>query len=108
MIHLGGVDPQLKEERVLIRAAAAYFGIVFAVGFALGTVRTLWLAPALGSALGAVLCELPLMLGASWIVAGWVLRRWRVTRAGEAAAIGALAFAMLMAAECALAGLAFG
>lgn len=89
-------------------AAAAYFGLVFTIAFALGSIRTLWLAPLLGSALGAVLCEVPLLLAVSWIAAGWMLRRWRVTGAGEAATIGALAFGMLMAAECALAVLAFG
>lgn len=89
-------------------AAAAYFATVFAFAFVLGIIRALWLAPLLESALLAVLCEVPLVLGASWIVAGAVLRRWRVARVAEAAAIGALAFAMLMVAECALAVLAFG
>ena len=58
-------------------AGAAYFAIVFAVGFALGTVRTLFLASRFGEQL-AVVMELPIILGASWIACGWVLRRWHL------------------------------
>jgi len=48
----------------LLRPALAYFLPVFALGFVLGTVRTLWLAPMLGE-LAAVAAELPVMLAAS-------------------------------------------
>jgi hypothetical protein len=41
-----------------------YFTGVFAVGFLLGTIRKLWLAPAIGD-LAAVGVELPVMIGAS-------------------------------------------
>jgi hypothetical protein len=86
----------------VIGAAAAYCGIIFALGFVLGTARVLWLAPAIGL-VPATLAELPVMLGASWWASGWLVRRFAITRTGEALAMGALAFALLMAAECALA-----
>jgi hypothetical protein len=82
-----------------------YFIGVFAAGFVLGTVRTLWLAPAIGD-LAAVALELPAMLGFSW----WWCRR---LLAGPSAALaaralmGATAFLWLMLAELGL-SLAFG
>lgn len=92
--------------RMLV-AAAAYWGIVFALGFVLGTVRVLWLAPLVGL-IPATLLELPIMLGASWLAAGWILRRFAIAREGEALAVGGLAFALLMAAECTLAATLMG
>jgi ABC-type uncharacterized transport system permease subunit len=90
-----------------IRAGAAYFAIVFAVGFALGTVRTLFIAPRLGEQL-AVVIELPLMLGASWLACGWAVRRWQVAAAARPRlTMGAVAFALLMIAEVTLSLTAF-
>jgi hypothetical protein len=82
-----------------------YFAGVFAVGFLLGTVRTLWLAPAVGE-VAAVGIELPVMIGASW----WWCRRLLVRRdlgTGARAVMGGSAFTLLMLAELAL-SLAFG
>lgn len=90
-----------------MRAAASYWAVVFALGFVLGTVRVLWIAPAVGL-LPATALELPVMLGASWIASGWLVRRFALRAGGEALAAGALAFALLMAAECALAGVLSG
>jgi hypothetical protein len=90
-----------------IRAGAAAFAIVFATGFALGTVRTIWIAPRLGDAI-AVLIELPFMLIVSWLTAGWAIRRWQVS--SHVGHIGAAitGFGLLMAAELVLAIVAFG
>lgn len=85
-----------------LRAAIAYWAVVFALGFVLGTIRTLWLAPAIGL-VPATLAELPFMLGASWWASGWLVRRFAIATAREALAAGALAFALLLAAECGLA-----
>ena len=91
----------------VVLAALAYWAVVFAFAFALGTVRTLWLAPLLGSPTLAVAMELPLVLAASWSVARRVVRQWRLGP-GECVATGAAAFALLMGAELALATWAFG
>jgi hypothetical protein len=85
----------------VIRPALAYLGVIFALGFVLGTVRTLWLAPLVGPML-AVACELPVLLAASWYWAGRVLRRWPLPTRRGALATGALAFALLLACEWAL------
>lgn len=88
-------------------AGAAYWAIVFALGFVLGTLRVLWVAPAIGL-LPATMLELPVILTASWFAAGWLVRRFAIASRGEALAAGALAFAILMAAECALASVLMG
>lgn len=83
-------------------AALAYWAWVFAAGFALGTVRTLWLAPRLGP-LAAVAAELPIMLAISWIAARRIIARHAIVGHADALAMGALAFALLLLAEAALA-----
>jgi len=84
------------------RAAIAYWAVVFALGFVLGTLRTLWLAPAIGL-LPATLAELPVMLAASWWSSGWLVRRWQIASTTAALTMGGLAFVLLMAAELGLA-----
>jgi hypothetical protein len=86
----------------LAGAGLAYWAVVFALGFVLGTIRVLWLAPLVGL-VPATLIELPVMLTASWLAAGWLVRRFAIMRGGEALVMGILAFGLLMAAECALA-----
>ena len=54
----------------LLRAAAAgdaYFALVFAAGFLLGSIRVLIIIPRSGEAV-VVGLELPIMLAVSWIV----------------------------------------
>lgn len=85
-----------------VGAGVAYWAIVFALGFVLGTVRVLWLAPSVGL-VPATALELPLILATSWCAAGWLMRRFGIATSGGALAMGALAFALLMLAECALA-----
>jgi hypothetical protein len=86
----------------ITRAALAYWGAIFAAGFVLGTMRVLWLVPSLGGT-WAMLAELPVMLTASWIAARWLVRRFAIASAGQALAMGAMAFALLMASEAGLA-----
>jgi hypothetical protein len=88
-------------------AGGAYFAAVFLIGFALGTVRVLAVAPQIGET-AAVLVEAPVMLAASWAVCGWLVRRFAVPRGGPRALMGALAFALLMGAELGVSVLLFG
>jgi hypothetical protein len=78
-------------------AGTVYFAVVFAAGFVLGVVRNGWLAPAIG-AVPAVLTELPLILGVAWLACARILRG-RSFGAAQAGLMGAVAFALLMAAE---------
>lgn len=91
----------------IFHAGALYFALVFLAGFVLGAVRTVWLAPRLGE-LAAVALELPLILAASWVAAGWVVKRLGVpARGGPRLAMGSVAFVLLLAAEAGL-GAALG
>ncbi|MEE4315496.1 MAG: hypothetical protein V2I74_00780 [Erythrobacter sp.] len=87
---------------IILRAGLAYWAMVFALGFMLGTVRVLWLVPLVGL-LPATALELPVMLAASWWAAGWLMQRFGIAQPGEALAMGALAFMLLLAAEAVLA-----
>lgn len=86
----------------IIRAAVQYWAVVFAFAFVVGVGRTLWLAPWVGAA-WAVVLELPLVLGASWLAARTLTRRHGITSRRQALAMGALAFALLLLAEALLA-----
>ncbi len=90
-----------------VKAGLAYFLIVFAIGFVLGTIRTLWLAPMIGP-FPATLIELPIILTASWVVSGLLINRMQIAAVDrDRLMMGAVAFGILMVAE-ALLGLAFG
>jgi hypothetical protein len=86
-----------------LRAGFAYFLLVFAIGLLLGTARILLLEPQLG-AITAVLIELPIILAGAWLGCRALTRHTAVPpTAGAALAMGLFAFALLMAAEYALA-----
>lgn len=83
----------------VVAAGAAYFAVVFAVGWVLGPLRELVIVPRLGRFAGVVM-EAPLMLAASLVAARWIVRRLAVPRALDTRlAMGGVAFALLMAAE---------
>ena len=87
-----------------LRAGVAYFALVFALGFAFGTVRTLLLArfPEI-SRFAAVLVELPVILTACWSICRHLIRRLAVPDTlREREIMGAVAFALLMLAEAVL------
>ena len=52
----------------VLKAGAVYFAVVFAVGFVLGTIRTLWVVPRFG-ARTAELMEMPVMLAVTIVAA---------------------------------------
>lgn len=56
-----------------LKAGVLYFVLVFAAGFVLGTIRTLWAVPRLGVRT-AELMEAPIMFGVSILAARWVVR----------------------------------
>lgn len=83
----------------ILKAGLAYFAVVFAVGFALGLVRVLWLVPPLGERT-AELAETPLMLLAIVLAARWIVRRWRLpARRPPRIAAGLIALALLVGVE---------
>lgn len=83
----------------MLKPAAVYFALAFAVGFVLGPVRMFVLTPHVGP-VTAVLIEAPFILTASFFIARGVLRRFAIgASALQRLAIGLIAFAMLMTAE---------
>lgn len=77
-----------------------YFAGVFAIAFALGTVRTFWVEPVLGK-LAAVAIEGPIILTVSWWWGSRLLARQPLGLAGRAV-MGGSAFVWLMLAELGL------
>jgi hypothetical protein len=67
----------LKEAATIkqtLKAGVFYFALVFAAGFVLGTIRTLWIVPRVG-ARTAELMETPIMFAVTVLAARWVARR---------------------------------
>ena len=93
-------------------AGLMYFANLFAVGFALETIRLLVLLPRLDGPLGetiAVLIELPIILTISWVVCRWLADRFIVVGgAAPRLLVGSLAFALLLSAEFLLGSVGFG
>ncbi len=84
--------------RRTLQAAAWYFALVFAAGFALALVRIPLLVPRIGER-WAELVEMPVMLAAIVLAARFIVRRFDLpTRAGYLTA-GAGALVLLLAAE---------
>ncbi len=98
---------RLNSPVAVVGAAAVYFGLVFATGFAFGTIRVLLIAPRSGE-LPAAALEMPVMLAASWLWCGLSLRMFEIESRLTGFTVGAAAFVMLMAAELAVSGLPFG
>lgn len=93
-----------------MKAGLTYFALAFALGLLLGVVRTLFVAdlPGAGRLIG-VLIEIPIMLGASWIFSGFVIRRFAVAPTVHARLLmGAVAFVLLILAEMAVGVFLFG
>lgn len=85
-----------------LRAALAYFALVFGTGFVLGALRVTWLVPRLGVR-SAELLEMPLMAIVIVLAARFVVRRFGLApAAGLRLAVGGWAVGLLLAAELAL------
>lgn len=76
-----------------LTSATVYCLALFALGFVLGTIRVLFLAPQIGE-MGATLVEVPVMLGAAFFLCRWVVGRWLVSP--ELAARWGMAFWFLV------------
>lgn len=84
------------------RAGFYYFAVVFAFGFALGTLRVLLLMPAVGE-VQAVLIELPFMLAVSWVTSRKITKACRLGATLPPRIImGAIALLLLLSAEALL------
>lgn len=91
-----------------VLAGFVYAAVVFAAGFVLGALRMLMIVPRFGD-WAAVVLELPVILAISWIVCGWVIRRFGVSmESGARLAMGSVALAVLLAAEACLSVVLFG
>jgi len=89
-------------------AGLAYFALVFAAGFVLGTLRVLAMVPLLGES-AAVILEVPVMLAISWVVCASLTRRFTVPpEMSPRLVMGGVAFVLLLAAEIILSATVFG
>ena len=82
-------------KRALI-AATVYFLTLFALGFALGTLRVLFVAPRIGP-MTATLAEIPVMLVAALLACRWSMRHWHVAYSAAARWVMVLWFLILLA-----------
>lgn len=67
-----------RESSEIIKAATAYFALVFSAGFILGPIRILFLVPRFGARMSELM-EFPVMLIVIVLAAKWVVRRFRAT-----------------------------
>ena len=98
--------------RRVAKAAGLYFALVFGAGFMLGTIRVLWVVPAVG-ARTAELLEAPLMLIVVILAARWVVRHLDVPpKAASRLGVGGMALALILALDFTVVlwirGLSFG
>ncbi|MEQ9695314.1 hypothetical protein [Shimia sp. SDUM112013] len=84
------------------RLGVLYVAILFPVAFLFGALRTVILVP-LSGPLIAVLIELPVILTVAYVLCISLLRKVPRLTKGEAMVMGAVAFALLMLAELAVA-----
>jgi len=61
----------------IVKAGVLYFALVFGAGFVLGTLRTLWVVPRVGTRM-AELMETPIMLVITIVAARWIVHRLAV------------------------------
>lgn len=84
------------ELSTILKAATAYFALVFGAGFVLGPIRILFVVPRVGVRI-AELMEAPIMFVVSVLAATWLVRRFRIAR--NALPVGLLALNFMIAFE---------
>jgi hypothetical protein len=83
----------------ILKAGVLYFALVFGVGFVLGTIRTLWVVPRVGTRM-AELMETPVMLVVIIVASRWVVLHLAVPWAPTARlGMGGIALCLLVIAE---------
>jgi len=83
----------------IVKAGVLYFALVFGAGFALGTIRTLWVAPRFATRM-AELMETPIMFVATIVAARWTVLRLAVPPMSSARlGMGCIALGLLFVAE---------
>jgi len=83
----------------ILKAGVLYFALVFGAGFVLGTIRTLWIVPRLGTRMSELM-ETPIMLVITILAARWTVRRLAVPSTPPARlGMGCIALGLLLLAE---------
>ena len=83
----------------ILKAGVLYFALVFGAGFVLGTVRTLWVVPRVGTR-EAELMETPVMLAVTIVAAWWIVFRFAVPSVPSARlGMGFVALVLMLVAE---------
>lgn len=83
----------------IFKVSLIYFGVVFGIGFILGTIRVPFIVPALGERTAEII-ELPFMLGAVYFAARCITYRYALwSDLTVAFAIGALSALFLLLIE---------
>jgi hypothetical protein len=81
----------------IVKAGVLYFALVFGAGFVLGTVRTLWIVPRVGTRT-AELMETPIMLVVTIVAARWTVLRLAVPSVPSARlGMGGVALGLMVA-----------
>lgn len=88
MLHASGLQRALG-------AGTTYFLGLFALGFVLGTIRIMVVAPRWGD-IAATLAEVPVMLAAGFFVCRWAVWRWQVPYVAAMRWMMVLCFVMLL------------
>jgi len=83
----------------ILKAGVLYVALVFGAGFVLGTVRTLWIVPRVGTR-RAELMETPIMLVVTIVAARWIVLHFAVpSTPSSRLGMGCIALVLLLLAE---------
>ena len=97
-----GVLASMKMRQTImqtVKAGVLYFALVFGTGFVLGTVRTLWVVPRVGTRM-AELMEASVMLVVTIMAARWIVRHFAIPSMPSARlGMGGIALGLLLIAE---------
>jgi len=90
------LETERHEPLNILKAAVAYFALVFGAGFVLGPIRILFIVPRFGVRL-AELMEFPVMLVVIVLTSRWLVRKFQL--AAHAWLVGLLALGLMIAFE---------